>query len=71
MDNKPNALARYFRFGEHGTNLKTEMLAGITTFLTMAYVLLVNPFLLGEEAGMDFVSSLPSPPRWLRRLGHY
>lgn len=54
MDNEPNALARYFRFGQHGTNLKTEILAGITTFLTMAYVLLVNPFLLGKEAGMDF-----------------
>ncbi len=54
MNNEPNALARYFRFGQHGTNLKTEILAGVTTFLTMAYVLLVNPFLLGKEAGMDF-----------------
>ncbi|OYD06838.1 guanine permease [Paludifilum halophilum] len=30
------------------------MMAGATTFLTMAYILLVNPFLLGKEAGMDF-----------------
>lgn len=54
MNNEPNALARYFKFGQHGTNQKTEILAGVTTFLTMAYVLLVNPFLLGKEAGMDF-----------------
>ncbi len=47
-------LARYFQFQEHGTDLKTEMLAGVTTFLTMAYILLVNPFLLGQEAGMNF-----------------
>lgn len=47
-------LARYFGFDKHGTNLKTEMLAGVTTFFTMAYILLVNPFFLGKEAGMDF-----------------
>nr|WP_176758036.1 NCS2 family permease [Melghirimyces thermohalophilus] len=47
-------MARYFQFQEHGTDLKTEMLAGVTTFLTMAYILLVNPFLLGQEAGMNF-----------------
>lgn len=47
-------LARFFRFDEQRTNLRTELLAGATTFLTMAYILLVNPFLLGQEAGMDF-----------------
>ncbi|MFC4075274.1 NCS2 family permease [Salinithrix halophila] len=47
-------IVRYFGFREHRTNLKTEILAGATTFLTMAYILLVNPFLLGKEAGMDF-----------------
>ncbi|MDR6227488.1 NCS2 family permease [Desmospora profundinema] len=47
-------LARFFRFGENKTHLRTEILAGATTFLTMAYILLVNPFLLGHEAGMDF-----------------
>ncbi|SMO94540.1 NCS2 family permease [Melghirimyces algeriensis] len=54
MNHEPNALARYFRFNQHQTDLKTEILAGTTTFLTMAYILLVNPFLLGKEAGMDF-----------------
>ncbi|PTX49341.1 AGZA family xanthine/uracil permease-like MFS transporter [Melghirimyces profundicolus] len=54
MDNRQSVLSRFFGFGEHNTNLKTEVLAGATTFLTMAYILLVNPFLLGKEAGMDF-----------------
>ncbi|WP_188648561.1 NCS2 family permease [Marinithermofilum abyssi] len=47
-------MTRFFRLAEHQTNWKTEVLAGTTTFLTMAYVLLVNPYLLGKEAGMDF-----------------
>ncbi|WP_281361154.1 NCS2 family permease [Kroppenstedtia pulmonis] len=54
MDNQSKGIARFFGFAEHHTNLKTELLAGATTFLTMAYILLVNPFLLGKEAGMDF-----------------
>lgn len=41
-----------FQMKERGTNLKTEVLAGITTFLTMAYILIVNPLILGD-AGMD------------------
>ncbi|WP_124726498.1 NCS2 family permease [Staphylospora marina] len=48
-------LARYFKFDEHGTNLRTEMLAGATTFFTMAYILLVAPSILGET-GMDLGS---------------
>ncbi|TCS93318.1 NCS2 family permease [Hazenella coriacea] len=45
-------LSNYFGFKEHGTNFKTEMLAGVTTFFTMAYILLVNPSIMGET-GMD------------------
>lgn len=45
-------LARYFRLEEMGTNVKTEILAGVTTFMTMAYILAVNPGILGA-AGMD------------------
>jgi adenine/guanine/hypoxanthine permease len=45
-------LARFFRFEEHRTDLKTEILAGATTFFTMAYILLVAPSILGK-AGMD------------------
>ncbi|MBO2531892.1 MAG: guanine permease [Thermoactinomycetaceae bacterium] len=47
-------LDRWFRLTESGTNWRREVLAGTTTFLTMAYILLVNPFMLGQEGGMDF-----------------
>src|SRR5580698_6469500 len=42
---------RYFEFAALGTNWKTECLAGITTFMTMAYIIFVNPSIL-HEAGM-------------------
>jgi AGZA family xanthine/uracil permease-like MFS transporter len=45
------AIARRFAFAERGTDLRTEILAGATTFLTMAYIILVNPAILGQ-AGM-------------------
>ncbi len=45
-------LERYFGLAEHGTTVRTEILAGCTTFLTMAYIVFVNPLILGE-AGMD------------------
>ncbi|WP_342116081.1 NCS2 family permease [Pseudoduganella sp. OTU4001] len=44
-------LENYFKLSEHGTNVRTEVLAGITTFLTMAYIIFVNPSILGD-AGM-------------------
>src|SRR6056297_2681793 len=40
------ALASYFGFDEHGTDLRTEILAGVTTFLTMSYIVVVNPAIL-------------------------
>lgn len=42
-----------FRFKERGTNVKTEIRAGIATFLTMAYIIVVNPSILAN-AGMPF-----------------
>src|ERR1700722_9782489 len=39
-------LERYFEFTHLGTNWRTEILAGVTTFLTMAYIVLVNPAIL-------------------------
>lgn len=42
----------FFKLKENKTNLKTEIIAGFTTFATMAYILAVNPSILGE-AGMD------------------
>lgn len=44
---------RYFRLKEHGTDLRTEVLAGTTTFLSMVYITVVNPAIL-SDAGMDF-----------------
>lgn len=41
-----------FKLKEHGTNVRTEVLAGVTTFLAMAYILAVNPSILAS-AGMD------------------
>jgi len=50
---KETGLARYFEFSKHGTNYRRETLAGITTFLAMAYILAVNPIIL-SDAGMDY-----------------
>ena len=44
---------RYFRLKEQGTDLRTEILAGVTTFLSMVYITVVNPAIL-SDAGMDF-----------------
>jgi len=45
-------LEKFYQLKAHGTTVKTEVLAGITTFLTMAYILSVNPNIL-SAAGMD------------------
>ncbi len=45
-------LESFFKLKEHNTNVKTEILAGITTFLSMAYILAINPTMLAD-AGMD------------------
>jgi AGZA family xanthine/uracil permease-like MFS transporter len=45
-------LERYFGLSAHSTDVRTEVIAGITTFLTMAYILFVNPLILAD-AGMD------------------
>mgnify|MGYP001851863598 FL=1 len=45
-------LEKVFRLKENGTNARTEIIAGITTFMTMAYILAVNPSVLAD-AGMD------------------
>ena len=45
-------LERIFQLTANGTNVKTEILAGVTTFVTMAYILFVNPITL-EAAKMD------------------
>src|SRR5437773_8949758 len=52
-------LDRLFKLSDNGTNVRTEVLAGLTTFLTMAYIIFVQPAVLsgkmfGIETGMDF-----------------
>ena len=46
-------LNRFFRLQQHGTDVRTEVTAGVTTFLTMAYIAFVNPQIL-SDAGMPF-----------------
>jgi AGZA family xanthine/uracil permease-like MFS transporter len=52
---------KFFKLKEHGTNVKTEILAGLTTFLTMAYIIFVNPNILslsGMDRGAVFVATI-------------
>lgn len=49
---KDGLLDNYFEITKNGSNTKTEILAGVTTFMTMAYILIVNPAIL-SEAGMN------------------
>ena len=45
-------LEKFFKLKENNTNVKTELLAGLITFLTMAYILAVNPLIL-QDAGIS------------------
>src|SRR5512141_934611 len=54
-------LASYFQFEQHGTNLRREVVAGITTFVTMAYIVAVKPAILksaGIPAGPSMVATI-------------
>lgn len=56
-------LEKTFHLKEHGTTVKTEILAGLTTFLTMAYILAVNPNILGtvmDRSGVFVATALAS-----------
>jgi AGZA family xanthine/uracil permease-like MFS transporter len=44
-------IERYFKFAENHTSMKQELLGGLTTFVTMAYIVVVNPQILAQ-AGM-------------------
>ncbi|OJV62444.1 MAG: guanine permease [Clostridiales bacterium 38-18] len=52
MEKNVGFFEKVFRLKDHGTNVKTEFLAGLTTFMTMAYILIVNPLTL-SAAGLD------------------
>lgn len=50
-----SALDRFFKISSRGSTVRTEVIAGITTFLTMGYILFVNPSILGlDGAGLAF-----------------
>src|SRR6185503_10087864 len=54
-------LERLFRLSQHGTNVRTEVTGGVTTFLTMAYIIVVNPAILsfaGIPAGPSTVATI-------------
>jgi len=57
-------MEKFFKFEERGTNLRTEVLAGVVTFMTMAYIIFVNPGLLSAafgatpEAGAAWIPAL-------------
>ena len=48
-------MEKLFKLKEHGTNVRTEVVAGITTFFAMAYIIFVNPTYL-SQTGMDFTA---------------
>lgn len=53
------ALDKFFGLSEQNTNVRTETVAGLTTFLTMAYIIFVQPLVLsgkmfGMDTGLDF-----------------
>ena len=51
-------MQKYFEFEKHGTNYRREMIGGFTTFLAMAYILVVNPLTLSLAAIKDFPDAL-------------
>ncbi len=60
MERHPNGLSRYFSFDQHKTSLSREVIAGLTTFTTMSYIVVVNPAILssaGIPEGPSFVAT--------------
>jgi AGZA family xanthine/uracil permease-like MFS transporter len=57
MKQDEQMLNRFFRLDELGTSIKQEVIAGITTFVTMSYIIVVNPKIM-EVAGIPFGPSM-------------
>ncbi len=58
-----NALERFFKFSQWDTTIQRDTLAGLTTFMVMAYIIFVNPNILGlsgDEKGLPFAAALTS-----------
>ena len=58
-----NALERFFKFKQWNTTLKRDTLAGLTTFMVMAYIIFVNPNILGLRRRRACRSPRRSPRR--------
>ena len=58
MERRMRAIAKYFRFEENGATYRTEVVGGLTTFVTMAYIIAVNPGMLSEALGKDLFGEL-------------
>ncbi len=54
---RQNPIAQFFKLRENNTTVRTEIAAGVTTFLTMAYIIFVNPSIL-KDAGVPFEGAL-------------
>ena len=57
----------FFKLKEHNTNIQTEVIAGITTFVTIAYILVVNPSILsagGMDSGAVFTATAVTSSLW-------
>src|SRR3990170_4834052 len=50
------AIASFFKFGERGTTFGTEVRAGVTTFMVMAYIIFLNPNIIAGPLGLDPVA---------------
>ena len=61
------ALGEFFKFAERGTNLATEIKAGVTTFMVMAYILFLNPAILSNMFGARSPEALAFIPPLRRR----
>src|ERR1700759_183461 len=61
MERHPKGLSRYFSFDQYKTSLSREVVAGLTTFTTMSYIVVVNPAILssaGIPEGPSFVATV-------------
>jgi AGZA family xanthine/uracil permease-like MFS transporter len=56
VQSRGSALDRYFHISERGSDVRTEVLAGVTTFMTMAYILFLNPIILGQVPDREGVT---------------
>ena len=61
---------KFFKLSEHGTTVRTEVLAGLTTFFAMSYILFVNPQML-SQTGMPAQGVFLATIYWVSRWDSY